>query len=109
VNDPGNPFNNNAQPNSWTPPLNTSWRWGVDRIYGVNLGGLFVLGERTIPSSRSRIHGNPTEPFITPSYFDKYSPSAIDEWTLSVAMAADTANGGIGQLETHYATFIVRE
>ncbi|KAJ7904777.1 glycoside hydrolase family 5 protein [Mycena olivaceomarginata] len=92
VNDPGNPFNNNAQPNSWTPPLNTSWRWGVDRIYGVNLGGLFVL-----------------EPFITPSYFDKYSPSAIDEWTLSVAMAADTANGGIGQLETHYATFITEQ
>ncbi|KAF7352577.1 Glycoside hydrolase family 5 protein [Mycena venus] len=87
-----NPFNNNAQPNSWTPPLNTSWRWGVDRIYGVNLGGLFVL-----------------EPFITPSYFDKYSPTAIDEWTLSVAMAADTASGGLGQLETHYATFITEE
>jgi len=92
VNDPANPFNNNAQPNSWTPPLNTSWRWGVDRIYGVNLGGLFVL-----------------EPFITASYFDKYSPAAVDEWTLSIAMANDTASGGIGQLETHYATFITEE
>ncbi|KAJ6515629.1 glycoside hydrolase family 5 protein [Mycena sanguinolenta] len=92
VDDPGNPFNNDAQPNSWTPPLNTSWRWGVDRIYGVNLGGLFVL-----------------EPFITASYYDQYSPTAIDEWTLSVAMANDTANGGLGQLENHYATFITEE
>ncbi|KAJ7930024.1 glycoside hydrolase family 5 protein [Mycena leptocephala] len=92
VNDPVNPFNNNAKPNSWTPALNTSWQWGVDRIYGVNLGGLFVL-----------------EPFITPSYYEKYSPSAMDEWTLSVAMAADTANGGLGQLENHYNTFVTEE
>lgn len=34
VDDPKDPFNNNAQPNSWTPPLNTSWTWGVDRVYG---------------------------------------------------------------------------
>ncbi|KAJ7683958.1 glycoside hydrolase superfamily, partial [Mycena rosella] len=92
VDDPSNPFNNNAKPNSWTPPLNTSWTWGVDRIYGVNLGGLFVM-----------------EPFITPSYYERYSPTAIDEWTLSVAMANDTANGGLGQLETHYDTFITEE
>ncbi|KAJ6539597.1 glycoside hydrolase family 5 protein [Mycena capillaripes] len=92
VNDPVNPFNNNAKANSWTPPLNASWQWGVDRIYGVNLGGLFVM-----------------EPFITPSYYDKYSPAAVDEWTLSVAMANDTASGGLGQLETHYDTFITEE
>ncbi|KAJ7232221.1 glycoside hydrolase superfamily [Mycena haematopus] len=92
VADPEDPFNNNAQPNSWTPPLNTSWRWGVDRIYGVNLGGLFVM-----------------EPFIDASYFDQYSPTAVDEWTLSVAMANDTARGGLGQLENHYATFITEE
>ncbi|KAJ7180343.1 glycoside hydrolase family 5 protein [Mycena crocata] len=92
VNDPSNPYNNNAKPNLWTPALNTSWTWGVDRIYGVNLGGLFVL-----------------EPFITPSYYEKYSPNAVDEWTLSVAMANDTANGGLGQLEAHYNTFITEE
>ena len=34
VDDPSNPFNNNAQPNSWTPPLNTSWTWGQDKVYG---------------------------------------------------------------------------
>jgi hypothetical protein len=57
----------------------------------VNLGGLFVL-----------------EPFITPSLFQRY-PSAVDEWTLSLLMAADTANGGIDQIEEHYKTFIVRD
>ncbi|KAF8970877.1 glycoside hydrolase family 5 protein [Flammula alnicola] len=91
VQDPGDPFNNNAQPNSWTPPLNASWTWGKDRVYGVNLGGLFVL-----------------EPFITPDIFQRY-PTAVDEFTLSQAMAADTANGGLKQLEDHYNTFITEQ
>ena len=110
VSDPNNPFNNNARPNSWTPPLNTSWTWGTDHVYGyailnshysathvqsvnqnrVNLGGLFVL-----------------EPFVTPYLFDKY-PGAVDEWSLSTLMAADTSpGGGLGQIENHYKTFIV--
>ena len=55
----------------------------------VNLGGWFVL-----------------EPFISPALFQKY-PDAIDEWSLSELMAADTASGGLGQLEDHYKTFIV--
>ncbi|KIJ24939.1 glycoside hydrolase family 5 protein [Sphaerobolus stellatus SS14] len=88
VQDPSNPYTYAAQPNSWTPPLNTSWRFGIDKIYGVNLGGLFVM-----------------EPFITPDIFQRY-PTAVDEWTLSTAMRNDTANGGIAQLEAHYATFI---
>jgi len=91
VQDSGNPFNNDARPNSWTPPLNTSWRWGIDRMYGVNLGGLFVL-----------------EPFITPELFQRY-PDAKDEYTLTQAMAADTANGGLQQLEDHYNTFITEQ
>ena len=32
--DPAHPFNDNAQPNSWTPPLNTSWKWGTNQLYG---------------------------------------------------------------------------
>ncbi|KAJ3516166.1 hypothetical protein NLJ89_g1298 [Agrocybe chaxingu] len=91
VQDPADPFNNNARPNLWTPPLNTSWTWGKDRIHGVNLGGLFVL-----------------EPFITPDIFQRY-PGAVDEYTLSQAMAADTANGGLSQLEQHYDTFITEQ
>jgi glucan 1,3-beta-glucosidase len=47
------------------------------------------------------------EPFITPSFYQKYT-TAVDEWTLSTAMAADTASGGLNQLEDHYKTFIVR-
>lgn len=59
-------------------------------LSSVNLGGLFVI-----------------EPFITPSFFEKY-PSAVDEWTLSEAMTADTSDGGgLSQLEDHYNTFIV--
>jgi glucan 1,3-beta-glucosidase len=89
VDDPANPFNNNAQANSWTPPLNTSWTWGKDRVYGVNLGGWLVM-----------------EPFIRPDIYQRY-PGAVDEFTLSTLMAADTANGGLAQLETHYDTFVV--
>lgn len=51
-----------------------------------------------------------TEPFISPALYEQYlnAPTpAIDEWTLSVNMAADTKNGGFAQLEQHYATFIV--
>ncbi|KAF7977045.1 hypothetical protein HWV62_4814 [Athelia sp. TMB] len=87
--DPEDPFNNNAQPNSWTPPLNTSWDFSTNRIHGVNIGGLFVL-----------------EPFITPAIFQPY-PDAIDEWTLSTALAAD---GKLqSTLENHYNTFITEE
>ena len=61
-------------------------------MFGVNVGGLFVI-----------------EPFITPAFFQKY-PAAVDEWTLSQAMAADkTPSGGLqSQLEAHYDTFFVR-
>jgi len=55
----------------------------------VNVGGWFVL-----------------EPFITPTLYQKY-PGATDEWSLSTLMAADTASGGLNQLETHYKTFLV--
>lgn len=87
--DPQDPFTSFARANSWTPPLNTTWQWGVDRINGVNLGGLFVL-----------------EPYITPAFYQRYT-GAVDEFTLSQMMAADTANGGLSQLEKHYDTFIV--
>lgn len=32
--DPSDPFNNNAQAQSWTPPLNKSFQWGTDRVFG---------------------------------------------------------------------------
>lgn len=58
-------------------------------FFRVNLGGWFVI-----------------EPFITPDLFQRY-PGASDEWTLSTLMTADTANGGLNQIEDHYKTFIV--
>ena len=61
----------------------------LTKFTSVNLGGWFVL-----------------EPFISPALFQRY-PSATDEWSLSTLMAADTANGGLNQLEDHYKTFIV--
>lgn len=89
---PEDPFNNNAQAQSWSPPLNQSFRFGIDKIFGVNLGGWLT-----------------TEPFIAPALYQKY-PNAIDEWTLSEAMAADTSSGGgLSQLETHYKTFITEQ
>lgn len=32
--DPGNPFNNDARAQSWSPPLNQSWQFGKDQILG---------------------------------------------------------------------------
>ena len=49
--------------------------------------------------------------FSSPALYQKYVTSAtppMDEWMLCQAMRADTAGGGIDQLETHYKTFIVR-
>ncbi|TDL27295.1 glycoside hydrolase family 5 protein [Rickenella mellea] len=93
--DENDPFHNGAQANSWTPPLNQTFQFGVNKIYGVNIGGWLN-----------------TEPFITPAIYQKYSngnPPAVDEWTLSQAMRADAAGGGINQLEDHYKTFITEE
>ncbi|KAJ7086334.1 glycoside hydrolase family 5 protein [Mycena belliarum] len=84
--DATNPFGSAGRANSWTPMLNESWNWGTDRVYGVNLGGWFVL-----------------EPFITPALFQAY-PSAADEWTLSALMRADGTLQAT--MEKHYDTFI---
>jgi len=90
--DENDPFNNGARAQSWSPALNETFRYGQDQIRGVNLGGWLNL-----------------EPFVSPTPFEKYAVGGvipIDEWHLSVNMAADTANGGLSQLEDHYKTFI---
>ncbi|KAF8274934.1 glycoside hydrolase family 5 protein [Lactarius quietus] len=89
--DPKDPLNNGARAQSWSPALNETFNYGTHIIRGVNLGGWLTL-----------------EPFITPALYQKY-PGTVDEWTLSVAMAADTASGGLSQLETHYQTFITEQ
>lgn len=89
VADPENPFNNSAKPNSWTPALSEKWTWGVDRVNGVNLGGLFVI-----------------EPFIVPALYQQFKGSQ-DEWDLSTAAAASGNLTDI--LSQHYSTFITEE
>lgn len=67
--DSDEPFKNNAQAQSWTPPLNQSFKWGEDRIFGsvpnvrvsilcllfhvrsVNLGGWLVPEPVSLPIS----------------------------------------------------------
>ncbi|CCM06308.1 uncharacterized protein FIBRA_08559 [Fibroporia radiculosa] len=93
VYDPANPFNNSAQPNSWTPPLSQAWNWSTDRVFGVNLGGLFEL-----------------EPFISPSIFQE-NPTAVDEWTLDLSLRAGS-NGSeniLSVMENYYNTFITEQ
>ncbi|KAI3602122.1 glycoside hydrolase family 5 protein [Moniliophthora roreri] len=90
--DPEDPFNNGAKAQSWTPALNETLNYGVDRIRGVNIGGWLNI-----------------EPKSSPALFEKYAdvtPRVVDEWTLHSAMRADTAGGGIDQIEEHYKTFI---
>ncbi|KAJ7495565.1 glycoside hydrolase family 5 protein [Mycena latifolia] len=87
--DPENPFASGARANSWTPALNESWTWGLDHVYGVNLGGWFVL-----------------EPFIAPALFQAY-PGATDEWSLASLMRADGTLEA--KMEAHYDTFITEQ
>ncbi|KAF9449843.1 glycoside hydrolase family 5 protein [Macrolepiota fuliginosa MF-IS2] len=127
--DEEDPFNNGARAQSWSPALNETFHYGTDKIRGVNLGGWLV----TEPVSTTRIprlllliicqvhvnfqmHGKRTYTqlniFSVPALFEKYTnnqPPAVDEWTLSQAMQADTAGGGINQLEDHYKTFITEK
>nr|ODN93000.1 glucan 1,3-beta-glucosidase [Cryptococcus depauperatus CBS 7855] len=87
--DEANPFNNEAQAQSWTPALNQEWTWGKDKVKGVNVGGWLV-----------------TEPFIVPGLYEKYASgpagTAIDEYTLSQNMGNNLTNA----MTEHYDTFI---
>ncbi|KAK1226339.1 hypothetical protein PQX77_010686 [Marasmius sp. AFHP31] len=78
--DVNDPFNNGAKAQEWSPGLNETFRYGVDKIRGA------------------------------PAPFQAYQPSAIDEYTLHTAMAQDQANGGLEKiLEEHYKTFITEQ
>ncbi|KZV84050.1 glycoside hydrolase family 5 protein [Exidia glandulosa HHB12029] len=89
VYDPNDPFNDTAQAQSYSPPLNQPWKYGTDRIRGVNVGGWLTL-----------------EPFISPALFERF-PGTQDEYDLSNAMKQN--DGGYDMLEEHYATFITEQ
>lgn len=88
-------FDNTAQPNPLVPPIKDGFPYGSIPIRGVNLGGWLVL-----------------EPFITPSFFEKYDPSLniVDEWTLTEYLTTTNGISGVKKLlEAHYSTFITEE
>ncbi|KAI0754326.1 glycoside hydrolase superfamily [Daedaleopsis nitida] len=95
--DPENPFVSSARSQSWTPAINETFKFGQDLIRGVNLGGWLVLEPAFLSA---------------PALFEKYSNSsdpAVDEWDVSERLTADTAGGGLDQLEEHYKTFITEK
>ena len=76
-------------------------------IRSVNLGGWLVTEPVSFCATWELERELILPQFIAPALYQKY-PTAVDEWTLSVAMASDQASGGLSQLEDHYKTFIVR-
>ncbi|KAI9493932.1 glycoside hydrolase superfamily [Zychaea mexicana] len=86
-----NKFNNSVQANPYTPPLSQPFPYGTTPIRGINLGGWLVI-----------------EPFITPSLFDQFPPSAnvVDEYTLCQKLGPKEARR---QIQNHYETFITEE
>ncbi|KAK0458473.1 exo-beta-1,3-glucanase [Desarmillaria tabescens] len=97
--DPNDPFNNGARPQSWSPALNETFNYGVDRIRGVNLGGWLTIE----PFMR-----NYSSPALFEPFADTSSP-AVDEYTLHTLLAADSGNGGLDQIKEHYQTFITEQ
>ncbi|KAG5653125.1 hypothetical protein H0H81_002192 [Sphagnurus paluster] len=67
-------------------------------------------GKATSGGDGSTVETDDGSTFTYTNKFGGYSyPGSIDEWTLSTMMRADTANGGINQLENHYDTFITEQ
>ncbi|EIN11009.1 glycoside hydrolase family 5 protein [Punctularia strigosozonata HHB-11173 SS5] len=68
-------------------PISNGFKYGTDKVYGVNLGGWLVL-----------------EPWITPSLFDSTGDSRIvDEWTFGQYQSKAMATAA---LQAHWATWI---
>ncbi|KAK2813265.1 hypothetical protein FQN49_008314, partial [Arthroderma sp. PD_2] len=80
-------WDDSAQANDHVPALDKEFPYGKQPIRGVNVGGWLSM-----------------EPFITPSYFQRYSSrdNVVDEYTLTKRLG----NAGKPTIEKHYATFI---
>jgi len=67
--DPNNPYANHAQAQSYTPPLNTSWNYGVDKIYGwVHASEFPVFFQLTVSAvsiSAAGLTQNPSFPLLS--------------------------------------------
>ncbi|KIW04369.1 uncharacterized protein PV09_04653 [Verruconis gallopava] len=83
-------WDDSVQSNPNVPRLNETFEYGTMPIRGVNVGGWLSL-----------------EPFITPSFFDKFSSrdGVIDEWTLTSNLGSKAAS----IIEPHYSSFINKQ
>jgi glucan 1,3-beta-glucosidase len=83
-------WDDSAQANEHVPPLAKGFPYGKQPIRGVSLGGWLSV-----------------EPFVTPSFFSRYSvrDNIVDEYTLSSRLGTGAAQF----LEQHYATFITEQ
>ncbi|KAF2279134.1 glycoside hydrolase [Westerdykella ornata] len=84
-------WDDDVQANKRVPKLSDTFEYGKMPIRGVNLGGWLNL-----------------EPFITPSFFEKYSrkDGIIDEYTLCSKLGPDRCKE---TLEQHYSAFVRRQ
>ncbi|KAF1953043.1 glycoside hydrolase [Byssothecium circinans] len=82
-------WDDNVQANSDVPNLQKPFEYGKMPVRGINVGGWLNM-----------------EPFITPSYFEKYGvrDGIVDEWTLCTKLGTKCKE----TLEKHYATFITK-
>ncbi|EEB95117.1 hypothetical protein MPER_05967, partial [Moniliophthora perniciosa FA553] len=100
---------------SWTPALNETFNYGVDRVRGVNIGGWLNIEPVSRILSRHILLSHTlylTRFNSVPALFEKYSdvtPRVVDEYTLHTAMRAHPERGGIDELEVHYNTFITEK
>lgn len=80
-------WDDSKRANANVPPLNEAFDYGTTKIRGINLGGWLSI-----------------EPFITPSFFDKYTTSdnVIDEWTLSATLGSQAKS----TIEPHYSSWV---
>ncbi|KAF2670261.1 glycoside hydrolase [Microthyrium microscopicum] len=83
-------WDDSVAPNSGVPALKDSFAYGSMPIRGMSLGGWLSI-----------------EPFITPSFFQKYNQRdlIIDEWTLTTKLGTQAAP----TLEAHYSAFINKQ
>ncbi|KAF4974341.1 hypothetical protein FZEAL_8739 [Fusarium zealandicum] len=84
-------WDDSARANDKVPPLNKPWgSYGDKPARGVCIGGWLYL-----------------EPFITPSFFDKYDSDdgIVDEWTLTEKLGSDAGK----TMEKHYASFVTEQ
>ncbi|KAF8919326.1 glycoside hydrolase [Mucidula mucida] len=92
--DPQDPWHNGARAQSWSPALNETFKYGVDKIRGVNIGGWLTIEPPLI--------------FLySPALFEPFGTEAVDEYTLHTLIKAQ--DGNWDKIEEHYKTFITEQ